>query len=528
MGDPAARRHARIVFSDSLAAGLSAVLAGAVIEVHGLADAATGHISATRVAAASSATRYKLRGTVAGLNSTAKIFNIGAAAISYAALASTAVPSTLANGLARRVELATAQSAGFWVASALGVKGLHTDHGNGLGGQVRGKITAFTSATRFTVDGVAAAAPPARSHASELFTHWRSNPAYCDRRGSPAELPRQGPAPSFETLAQAITRDVYPRSLLNELLRLGLAGHDAQRDSVRLLREAFVPQGDAGRMAAVLGRNVGSHLDSAVDNLLLGDRQHLEQAVFADGLSPASVAEFRQVGGRPVADRAGRPGARARGPDGPRRCRAGRPGQRSRRAGPYPPAGPPLGAAGPVHPHRCPAHAAAGSRRQSDTVFDERLSGGLAALAPGQWLEVYGFYNPGATGFAASRVGASGPSAGLRVSGTVAAVDARAQTFQLGSQTYSIAALGSSPAVDAVVTLKLQQPGTDAQGRWVVSGQQAEVHARRTAQTPSSTAWSARSCRAPALSPTVSRWTAARPGSAAACRWVPGCRSAAA
>ena len=297
MGDPAARRHARIVFSDSLAAGLSAVLAGAVIEVHGLADAATGHISATRVAAASSATRCKLRGTVAGLNSTAKTFNIGAAAISYAALASTAVPSTLANGLARRVELATAQSAGFWVASALGVKGLHTDHGNGLGGQVRGKITAFTSATGFTVDGVAAAAPPARSHASELFTHWRSNPAYCDRRGSPAELPRQGPAPSFETLAQAITRDVYPRSLLNELLRLGLAGRNAKRDSVRLLREAFVPQGDAGRMAAVLGRNVGSHLDSAVDNLLLGDRQHLEQAVFADGLSPASVAEFRQLAG---------------------------------------------------------------------------------------------------------------------------------------------------------------------------------------------------------------------------------------
>ena len=113
----------------------------------------------------------------------------------------------------------------------------------------------------------------------------------------------------------------------------------------------------------------------------------------------------------------------------------------------------------------------------ADTVFDERLTGGLAALLPGQWLEVYGFYNPGATGFAARRVGASGPSAGLRVSGTVAAVEARAQTFQLGSQTYSVAALGSSPAVDAVVTLKLQQASTDAQGRWVVSGQQAEDRA---------------------------------------------------
>ena len=144
-------------------------------------------------------------------------------------------------------------------------------------------------------EGAATAAPLSRSHASELFTPWRTDPAYCDRRGSPAELPRQGQSPSFESLAQAITRDVHPRSLLDELVRLGLAAVDAQRDSVRLLREAFVPQGDAGRMAAVLGRNVGSHLASAVDNLLLDDRQHLEQAVFADGLSPASVAEFRRL-----------------------------------------------------------------------------------------------------------------------------------------------------------------------------------------------------------------------------------------
>ncbi len=144
-------------------------------------------------------------------------------------------------------------------------------------------------------DGQAHLQPASRSHASELFTHWRTDPVYCDRRGSPAELPRQGPVPSFESLAQAITRDVHPRSLLDELLRLGLAGHDTALDTVRLLREAFVPQGDAGRLAAVLGRNVGSHLSAAVDNLLHDDRRHLEQAVFADGLSDASLAEFRQL-----------------------------------------------------------------------------------------------------------------------------------------------------------------------------------------------------------------------------------------
>lgn len=144
-------------------------------------------------------------------------------------------------------------------------------------------------------EGAALQAPPARSHASELFTHWRTDRAYADRRGSPAELPRQGAAPSFETLAQAITRDVHPRSLLDELLRLGLAAHDAERDTVRLVREAFVPQGDSARMLQVLGRNVGAHLEGAVDNLLLDNRRHFEQAIFAEGLGEASMAEFRTL-----------------------------------------------------------------------------------------------------------------------------------------------------------------------------------------------------------------------------------------
>jgi hypothetical protein len=144
-------------------------------------------------------------------------------------------------------------------------------------------------------EGAALQAPPARSHASELFTHWRTDRSYCDRRGSPAELPRQGPAPSFETLAQAITRDVHPRSLLDELLRLGLAAHDTERDTVRLVREAFVPQGDSARLLQVLGRNVGAHLEGAVDNLLLDNRRHFEQAIFAQGLGEASMAEFRTL-----------------------------------------------------------------------------------------------------------------------------------------------------------------------------------------------------------------------------------------
>lgn len=132
-------------------------------------------------------------------------------------------------------------------------------------------------------------AQPRRPLSAEVFGRWASDPRYRDARGRPRALPRQGAAPSFETLAQSVTRDVHPRSLLDELLRLGLAELDAPRDMVRLVRDAFVPRGDSERMLGFLGQNVGDHLGAAVANVLGGGVQHFEQAVFADELSASSL-----------------------------------------------------------------------------------------------------------------------------------------------------------------------------------------------------------------------------------------------
>jgi hypothetical protein len=128
----------------------------------------------------------------------------------------------------------------------------------------------------------AAAPPPARRHvASEVFARWTSDPAYRTQRGQPRVLPRQGDAPSFESLAQSVTRDVHPRSLLDELQRLGLAQHDTARDTVSLMREAFVPRGDAQRMYGFLGSNVGDHLAAAVANVLGDGSEHFAQSLEA-------------------------------------------------------------------------------------------------------------------------------------------------------------------------------------------------------------------------------------------------------
>lgn len=136
---------------------------------------------------------------------------------------------------------------------------------------------------------------PARSYPSEAFARWSTHSEYLDRDGRPRHLPRLGKAPSFESLAQSVTRDMHPRSLLEELIRLGLADHDESTDTVSLHRDAFVPKGDEARMVGFMGANLGDHFNAAVDNVLAVGSEHFEQAIYADGLSDQSLAQLREL-----------------------------------------------------------------------------------------------------------------------------------------------------------------------------------------------------------------------------------------
>ena len=163
------------------------------------------------------------------------------------------------------------------------------------------RITAATGINRREVtrvvevlqagEGEAAGAAP-RSRASEVYTRWMTAPQFRNAKGQAMALPRLGGAPSFEALAQSVTRDVHPRSLLDELLRLQLARLDEASDTVSIAGEGFVPSGDRARLLSFLAANVGDHLQAGVDNVL-AQRKHFEQALFADGLSADSLQIIR-------------------------------------------------------------------------------------------------------------------------------------------------------------------------------------------------------------------------------------------
>lgn len=160
------------------------------------------------------------------------------------------------------------------------------------------RISTLTGLTRREVARIQAlnepARPTTRSAVSELFTHWLSLPAYQGEQG-PMALPRVGPAPSFETLAQSVTRDVHARSLLEALIQLKLVVWDEERDTVRLAAQAFVPHDQWTQMLGFLGDNVGDHLRAAVTNVLGHGSEHFEQALYADELSAESLQQARRI-----------------------------------------------------------------------------------------------------------------------------------------------------------------------------------------------------------------------------------------
>lgn len=132
------------------------------------------------------------------------------------------------------------------------------------------------------------APPPARpSLAAQVFTRWLADRRYRTRDGEPRPLARTGDGRSFESLCRELSQDVHPRTVLDELLRLGLVRLDGE--TVVATARSFVPSPQLAEMSALFAANVSDHIAAAVSNLTLSAPKLLEQSVYADGLTPASI-----------------------------------------------------------------------------------------------------------------------------------------------------------------------------------------------------------------------------------------------
>jgi len=109
----------------------------------------------------------------------------------------------------------------------------------------------------------------------------------------------------------------------------------------------------------------------------------------------------------------------------------------------------------------------------ASTVFDEHLSGGLAALRPGDRVEVYGRYDAARSRYDARRIERKGSVDAYRLRGVVSELDRAARRFRLGGQPVSYAEL---PAADVPADLadgrivKLRLRTVPVGGVWIAEG----------------------------------------------------------
>ena len=147
--------------------------------------------------------------------------------------------------------------------------------------------------------GAAAAAVPDTPRpvlglAGEVVARWLGDPRYLGADEQPRALSRGGSDAGFDALVQAISSDVRPRAVLDELLRLGVVELDQAGTQVRLRAAGFAPRQGFEEMAWLMRANLHDHLAGACANLD-EDRNFLEQSIHVDEITEESARRLHRV-----------------------------------------------------------------------------------------------------------------------------------------------------------------------------------------------------------------------------------------
>ncbi|MFV2059224.1 MAG: DUF6502 family protein [Gammaproteobacteria bacterium] len=131
---------------------------------------------------------------------------------------------------------------------------------------------------------------------SELVARWLGSEEFQDKKGKPRPLTRSGTdsLPGFDDLVISVSKDVRPRAILDEWIRLEIVSIDESK-TISLNQSAFVPQKGLEEKAFFLGRHVHDHLAACTHNILEDKKPFMERSVFFSGLTNESVEKLRDI-----------------------------------------------------------------------------------------------------------------------------------------------------------------------------------------------------------------------------------------
>ena len=168
--------------------------------------------------------------------------------------------------------------------------------------QTQSRISVITGFTRKEVKRLSEQERPTSriqyekyNRAARVISGWRRHSEYFDEYGSTHAIPISGEGVSFEALVKKFSGDMPPRSVLDELTRLGAVRLEPG-NRVRLVQEAFTPSGDDAIKFHILGTDV-ELLVATIENNIEPDRQqpYFQRKVYYDNLPDEILAGFRKI-----------------------------------------------------------------------------------------------------------------------------------------------------------------------------------------------------------------------------------------
>ncbi len=158
-----------------------------------------------------------------------------------------------------------------------------------LSGVHRKDLRVLSDATRARSDEGAT-----RLHlVGQVVARWLAGRGW-QARGRPKVLPRSGGARSFDALVDGVSKDVRPKAVLDEMLRLGVVADTPE--GLALVDAGLAPRQEFDAMCEALAVNLEDHAAAAAANVGsdgVGDHGFLDQAVYVDEITDASVAVLR-------------------------------------------------------------------------------------------------------------------------------------------------------------------------------------------------------------------------------------------
>lgn len=129
-----------------------------------------------------------------------------------------------------------------------------------------------------------------------LLMAWTQDPRFLDAAGEPALLHRSSAQgePSFEALLQTVSKDIRPRAVLDEWLRLGIVAVTPD-GLLKLDSKVFVPSDSLPGKTEVMANILGDHLSAAVHNLSGTGAPFFDRRVRVEGLTPEAMAALRSL-----------------------------------------------------------------------------------------------------------------------------------------------------------------------------------------------------------------------------------------